>query len=365
MPPGTKRAIFFVSANPSPDQTRVRPYHEGDERELVPLFQRVFGTTITEQHWRWKLHASGAPVDNVWLAFDGERPVFQYAGIPQRWSIEGRERIGVVSVDTMTDPDYRRRGLLTRVAAQAYACWREQNVAFVIGLPNQQWGSRTTALGWQELFGLQWLARPLLPQNYAARRLKLPWLRQATWLGRGWDLWLRPRLEADAGIRVEPTEEAGAEFDRLWEARRARAAFSTVRDAAWVRWRFLASTQRRYELTVSRRGDALRGYAACHVLSSPEKTSGFMAELACDDADPAARDALLRDLIVKLHARGAESLITLAIPGTRHFRWLRRQGFFRGPGFSVQLVPLATDLPLEHMRDTARWDMSGADFDVI
>jgi hypothetical protein len=67
-----------------------------------------------------------------------------------------------------------------------------------------------------------------------------------------------------------------------------------------------------------------------------------------------------------LHADGAASARTLAIPGTPLHTALRRQGFLRGRGaFSVQLVPLAPDLPIDILGDPRNWSLAGGDFDVV
>src|SRR5262245_55554492 len=50
--PGGSAALSIQPPNPT---WTMRPYHPGDERDLVVLFQRVFGRPITEAHWRWKL----------------------------------------------------------------------------------------------------------------------------------------------------------------------------------------------------------------------------------------------------------------------------------------------------------------------
>jgi hypothetical protein len=89
-----------------------------------------------------------------------------------------------------------------------------------------------------------------------------------------------------------------------------------------------------------------------------------LAELVTDETDT-ARDTLLADLLQRFETQRAESLRTLAVPGSEYARWLRRHGFFAGPRFSVQLVPLAEGLPLERMRDPMLWNLSGADFDVV
>ena len=41
----------------------------------------------------------------------------------------------------MTDPEYRRQGILTAIARLAYDTWRKAGIPFVLGLPNEQWGS--------------------------------------------------------------------------------------------------------------------------------------------------------------------------------------------------------------------------------
>ena len=96
---------------PDSSPTTVRSYRPGDEQALVELFQRVFGRAITEDHWMWKLEGQPATVDNVWLAVSADRPVFQYAGIPTRFRLSQATVTSMVCVDTMTAPEFRRRGL--------------------------------------------------------------------------------------------------------------------------------------------------------------------------------------------------------------------------------------------------------------
>lgn len=348
-----------------PRPIAVRPYRSGDEFALVELFQTAFGRRISVAHWNWKLKGQPSAVENVWLAASDERPVFQYAGIPMRLTLAGATATAMVSVDTMTAPDFRRRGLLTQVARQVYAAWGAGGIAFVIGLPNEQWGSRAAALGWQRLFPLQWLVRPLRPEAMLAHRLRMPILGRAGLAGTLWNRYLSDRVRPDPGVRTERVRQAHAGFDELWERCAGDATFSTVRDRKWVDWRFLASPSRRYEVTIAHRTGRPAGYSAHSLLTNGDRTTAHLAELFVAKGDDASRDTLLHELLRELLAGSAEYLITLAVPGTPNFRWLRKAGFLAGPAFSVQFVPLAAHLPLESMRDPANWCLSGADFDVI
>src|SRR5262245_52988059 len=111
-------------APPSPAPAwDIRPYQPGDETELVPLFEQVFGRSISPEYWRWKLKGRPAPVESVWVAFaaDDGRVIGQYAGIPVEVKLGGTVLPAMVSVDTMTAPDFRRRGILTTLRKAIYA----------------------------------------------------------------------------------------------------------------------------------------------------------------------------------------------------------------------------------------------------
>jgi Acetyltransferase (GNAT) domain len=347
------------------DPISVRTYRNGDERDLVHLFQRAFGRSISEEHWRWKLKPPASSVDNVWLAVAGEQPVFQYAGIPTRFLLSQQPVMTMTSVDTMTAPEFRRRGLLTRVAGSAYGAWRDAGVAFVIGLPNEQWGSRAAALGWQPLFALQWLVRPLRPQAIVARKLNMRWLQRASLAAAAWNRLWQARVRRDPQVHTEPAAHAGPALDQIWQQCKADWTFSTIRDGAWVNWRFLSSPSRAYQLTLARRAGQPTGYSVHSLSRTPGGVCAQLAELFAARADDATRDTLLYELMETLVAAKAESVSTLAVPGTAYFRSLRRAGFFPQRAFSVQLVPLSAQLPLRAMLDPERWNLSGADFDVV
>jgi hypothetical protein len=271
----------------------------------------------------------------------------------------------MVSVDALTAPEFRRRGLLTRGASSAFADWKAQGVAFTLGLPNDQWGSRVEALGWQRLFPLQWLIRPLRPEVFAARRLGIPWLRRATAIGAVWKRLFETPVRRHPQIELEEIARADDRFDELWERCRKEASFSAVRDSAWVQWRFLSSPARKYFVTLARRGRVPVGYCATHIARGARKTSAFLAELVGPSSDASAQESLLAAAIDDAHDFGADAFAALAVPGTASYKLLRRMGFFRGPAFAVHIVPFTVDLPMGPMREPGNWYLNGADFDVI
>jgi hypothetical protein len=168
-----------------------------------------------------------------------------------------------------------------------------------------------------------------------------------------------------AALALREVTSAGVEFDALWRQCQADAAFSTVRDRRWVQWRFLDYPAERYHVTAGYRDGAMAGYIAYGVVRTPSASAAQLTELLTRREDEVMRDTLLHSLLVRLRAQRVDSLQTLAIPGSSHYRWLRHCGFQPRHSFSVHLRPLASGVPIEAMRDAELWHMSPADFDVV
>jgi GNAT superfamily N-acetyltransferase len=307
-----------------PEPGALRPANERDLARLIALRQRTFGRTMSPAQWQWKLGHPTSPAANVWVVEAGDRLVFQYAGIPTRVRHLGREALAMVSVDTMTDPDYRRRGLLTRMGRETYEHWRRAGVAFVLGIPNEQWGSRAAALGWVPISELRWWVRWLAPVK----------------------LWAR-RASTDVREVTDPSP-----FDDLWHR---TAAEGVVRDASWYRWRYLQAVPA-WTVLGAWRGGELAGALAFRFDDSG-RPSGKIGEVVASDLS--TMRALLRAACDRLRRLGAVRVALLAQWNSLLEEAALATGFIpRRFAFSVQALDLGAGLPRAAQ-------FQGGDFDVI
>ncbi len=305
------------------------------------MFERVFGKPMTLEHWRWKLGNKGT--DNVFVATEGSEIIFQYAGMPVRISAAERELDGMISVDTMTAPEHRKKGLLTRVGSEVYERWRASGVELVLGIPNDNWGSRDRQLGWRFLLQLRCWIRPLSPLKLLFGRFGglgrfLPPLR-----------YTRRRLNVITAVDER--------FDNLWSSWLARRpnCCSVVRNARWVRWRFFEAPGAPYTVFALERRGHLRGYGVLRV----DGPIAFVPEIFAEDN--AARRAILSGLATEARLRGAEKLQMLCPERSDLERDLWRCGFvFPRERFAVKLVPLSE---LATKMIDREWDVMGSDFD--
>lgn len=344
-------------------ETVIRPAAPGDEARLVELFGRVYGRPMSVERWLWKLGRWNGRVPNVWLAEHEGAPICQYAGMPAAAQLQDREATVMVAVDAMTAPEHRRRGLLTEVVRRAHEAWRVAGIPLVLGLPNEQWGSRTRALEWRPLFRLRWLTFPLRPAAILRRRYGAF---LAAGLGPLAAAWLRRPAGPDPAVTVRAVERAGPSFDALWERLRETASLSVRRDASWVGWRFLAAPDPGYRVLLVEREAGPLGWSAVRVDRSRGHAAGLIADLVADASDPGAGRRVIDATLSALAAEGAETASALAVEGTgRHLRLLERGFLGRSHGFAVHAVVLDPRVDTVALGRAEAWDIAGGDFDVI
>lgn len=340
---------------------RERPLTPDDVPGVVDLFHRVYGRPISAEHYVWKLRTRRSPVENVALAVDADdRPIFHIAGIPCRARLGDEDRWVMVAVDGMTDPAWRRRGVLTRVTSDLFDRWRAAGVALVLGLPNDQWRSRISALGWKRMFPLAWLVRPILPQRVLARRTGIAALANAEWMGRWWNrLWDRP---AARGIEVSDLDRAGLEWNAFWNGLQHRLGPCLARDADWINWRYLDAPGAGFRVLLAKRDGKPAGFLAFRV----REGGGVIADVFTAPEDAPAFGALVGAAVRRLALDGVAVARTLAVPGSWPDRAYRRLGFFRGRhAFGVHGVILDPVVSEALEREGHRWQLSGGDFDVV
>ncbi len=361
----------------------VRPYKESDEDAVLALYEKAFKRPRDRSHRLWKLHGRRAPFNLLWVAAvpptqgeTGEQIVGHYGGIPIHLKIGDRLHAAVHAVEAMTDPQYRRQGMLTRLGGTAHSTWEAAGQWAVTGLPNDQWGTRNRALGYLSLFPLSWLRFPLHLDRSLVRRANVPKvLRKAGRLplmaaSAAWTAATRLRNgSASKTIQVDNATAGEGIFDEIWAYASSGWTNIQMRDDTWVRWRFLEAAPNPYHVAVahSNNGKPL-GYVAYRVVEQGEHRNGYLADLFVARNDRAAAWALINQALHQLSLEGAGSVMTLAPPGSALYDLYHKLGFLRTraeTAFSFELVPLDPTISVDALSNPRHWYLSGGDFDVI
>jgi hypothetical protein len=116
---------------------QIREATSADAEGIRALIERVFGTPMPEEEWRWKFEANPDGWRGVVGVHDG-RIVGNYAGWGLRFLVDGEERRLYSVGDVATDPSARalggRRGVF-RAMADAFFESVASEVPFCFGFP--------------------------------------------------------------------------------------------------------------------------------------------------------------------------------------------------------------------------------------
>lgn len=250
------------------EQLVIRSYRPGDETRILELFARSFHQPRSLEHWRWKFQQNPAGGHRISLAFLGERLVAQYAGYPLRVFVDGSVVEANQIGDTMTDPAVRHLGrgpssVLGRTARHFYETHCAGKVVFNFGfnVANIQKFS-IRFLGSDRVESVPYRLRDL-------RARPLPPLHRI-------ERWLR-------GCRLELTTATSPEWDELFRRVAPRYGFLLVRDAAYVRWRYLECPDISYAVVAIRKWGRLVGWLVFRNRDRRLSVGDFLIDPECGD----------------------------------------------------------------------------------
>src|SRR5947207_9772215 len=169
---------------PVPDIDRYRP---DDRRAVEALYRRVFGHDAAESsrlRWEWQYRRNPnnpGHEPEIWIAREGTTIVGQYATMPVKLSVKGREVQGSWGMDVMVAPERQRQGL----GEILFRTW-DRNVGASLGLGLSDSSYRLfQKLKWPDVGPVPCLVKPLprralrppnwpVPTNRLVSPLELP-----------------------------------------------------------------------------------------------------------------------------------------------------------------------------------------------
>lgn len=324
----------------------VREYRPGDEISILETFNHVFGEhdpafrRRTMEEWQWAFPRNPAGF-RIFVAEHEGAVVAQAAGQPYRVSVDGVERVFVNGVDSMTHPDHRRGlkrpGLFVKVATAFHEAYEGDDRDWLhYGLPIEQ----AARMG-ERFLGYRLIRdQPILWQPVEDGPRELPP-----------DVVVIDRFDD----RVRPL------YDRCSGAWGA----STIRDAAFLNWRFLDHPTRDYvALGVFGEAGTLRGMAVYRHGRLLHDNIGFFVDWLAPSDDAEVGELLRRALTVRARADGAQAVGGIVPEWSDWHRRLLDEGWRVLPtDYCLRCRPTHPAMSTEWLRD--HWWYQLADTDLL
>lgn len=129
---------------------------------LIPLMKNCFGMEVNTAYFKWKFldNPAGEFTGFIAVKTDTNEVAAYYGVIPERYIIDGKEKIIYQSCDTMTHSNHRRKGLFQMLATHCYDYLRANDTLFVIGFGGPTSTPGLLKCGWRKVFDFQILFIP-------------------------------------------------------------------------------------------------------------------------------------------------------------------------------------------------------------
>lgn len=339
-----------------------------DRAEQARLFNRCFKKTIRAEDlaWRYDENPHGGAISLVYRP-PGEEAVCSFAYMPRTARSFGDPATeGYIGQqgDVMTDPEWRRRGLVMKLSSECAKVTRRAGWPLNWGFPNRQsasvfrrvdWESVGDIRPWDFYFRADAAARRERFRQGRAQALLLPWHRRRCVAG-------RRRLSTE-GFEVRELERFPDEVGEISQRVERHFCFMVRRDAAYLNWRFLETPSRSHRAFGVYRGEELCGY--CVVQPAGEDGIGYLVDLLAGD-EAAVRAAMGAGLDA-LEKGGATLARATAVDGSWWNERLVEAGFLPPkPENHLYVYVFVQDEehPLARVaRDASAWYLTDGDRD--
>jgi predicted N-acetyltransferase YhbS len=338
-------------------------YRPDDRRAVDGLYRRVFGHDAAEAsrlRWDWQYRRNPnnpRHEPEIWIAREGPAIVGQYATMPVRVSLGGREVQGSWGMDVMVAPERQRQGL----GEVLFRTW-DRNVGASLGLGLSDSSYRLfQKLRWPDVGPVPCLVKPLTRRALRRPNWPVPINRLVSALTLPIVLIVARTRPLRAEVRL--IHRFDDSFTELWEQVAPKFPFAIRRDAAYLNWKYVSAPHVRYAIVALRRDDRHVGYAVYRHLHEPRGRVTLLVDFLTDPDDEDGFSTLLR--WIDREARQADSDKIRAFAMHAGFRrMLRRAGYFQVKSTMEFVAKVnGVDVPPSFYEETDAWHVTLGDSD--
>ena len=293
-----------------------------------PHFQERHPGQTAADFYRWKYLQNPFGEAVVGVAVAGDRVVSTVAGVPKRLQAGAETLTAYELGDFLTNDDYRRRGLFSRLVEMVCGEAARRGAALAYVRPNDS--SFPILVDHARFFEpIQLAERRYLALGRAlTRRYGLP-AGLVRLSGIDHVSWLASIGRPTRQMVVERVQRFDHAIDEFWKRVRGQYAFAIVRDSKYLNWRF-ADSPTPYRIWVTRQKGQISGFVVAFV--SPTEATGYIMDLVTDRSDRAAARCLLGSCFRSLLDEGVRSIYAWTLAersGLASDAALRRACMFR------------------------------------
>ena len=221
----------------------IRSYRPEDEQNVLALWKTAFGKEMPISLWNWKYQQNPFGCHMLLCVNDADEPVVMYGGVPYQAQWNGKRVEITQLMDIMSHPDYRKTGLFIHTGNAFFDTFGgSKHSVMLYGFPGK----------YHFEIGQKYLAYQKMASDIAYLSADPAALSEN-----------KPSVSSG---NIEQRFDIDASFDSLWKRCQVSYPFSVIRNADFLRWRFIDHPFNHYEIW-GHRMKAEKDLAAYAILS--------------------------------------------------------------------------------------------------
>jgi GNAT superfamily N-acetyltransferase len=352
----------------------IRPYKNGDEEAIFELFCAAFSDLHDKdwwlEWWRWKYQHNPAGSPIIWVAEADDRLVAQYAIIPVKMKMGDRIITGSQSVDTMTHPDYRGRGMFLTLSERVFEEAGKQGIEIVYGFPNRM-------MSWHRKFWLEidvrsTLIKPLNLRNIPAKKISNTFLLKIGGVGLSFFVKIFTRTGSPpevSGLTISRISSFDERFNDFWEKVSNDYEIAVVRDMTYLNWRYVEIPNVNYTIFVAEKNGQVMGYSVLRCGQQLGLLFGNVFELVALWGHEPIAQALMLKAIEFFRDEKSDLILYRMIADKKMDRVVRKSGFL-SLNFACKSIRFVArsntpKISKAYLTNRAHWFVQTGDSDAI
>jgi len=353
----------------------IRAYKEGDEEKILELHkavhpERKYDKELWMEWWHRMYKENPAGAGKVWLAEDDGKIVGQYALIPIVINIKSETITGAQSVDTMTHPDYRYRGIFESLARKTYIEAAKEGIYIVYGFPNKiSHPGFIKKLSWFDVAAMQVVFKPLNWTNTLKIRIKNKFLLKLGGIGGNLVdkiFYRAKRAPAVEGLTIAQVSSFDERINELWARVSSQYQIMVVRNKDYLNWRYCAVPGVNYSIYIAEKAGQICGYLVLRCMQREQIEAGIIFDIIAQSGDTARY--LVSKAIEHCKQEKVDLIYYSTIANKAYIRAFRKNGFISVPfikGGRFCAYSSASHISREFLRDPQNWLVQLGDSDIV
>ncbi len=337
--------------------------------ELINLTKTYYetGDIINKEYltWQYLLNPNGKP----FLYISREKSTMELAGqylvIPISFNCGSTSVMGSLSLNTITNPNYQKLGLFTKMAKATYQDCKNNNVFFVIGFPNSQsYPGFVRKLNFKHLGDIPLMVKPIKPHKIITSLFRKNKVKH------GGEIRLKYLQYSNIKMFRFTDETIATSYTEFWNSIKNQYHISINKDFEYLKWRYFDIPTRKYIISYYRHNSAIQGI----IILKAERIWGLNVGIIMDILILNNQKQIGKRLIkhsLKLFRKNNVDFVMILHNKTYEYKILKKTGFFQLP---QKLLPqkfhFIVRINKNFNNDNAllkqeNWKLSFGDYDVF